>query len=244
MKFKHRLYMEVTEKQFRSDLEYQLKQLGYKNDIQRLFQDEKEILLTSVKTNVFRTTTLNYWNKPPKDVIKIEGYHPGLFLAIAAMTKGEDWIVGEYLMTKIYHDSDMNDIFKCKELEGADYDIGRAGLDYKHLYRKATLEELYKHFNYSKPKETNKKVEKKDDLLPDKKLEESWLEIIKKSGFDNSSDNHFRSMWEKTVPKRSFFHAIYPKTPDECYSKTSTKIERPKEILIKLRKSKKNKLKF
>lgn len=63
-------------------------------------------------------------------------------------------------------------------------------------------------------------------------MEEKEYQSIPNSKAEEFLSNHFNKLSE------------YPVTPDECYSKTSTKIERPKEILIKLRKSKKNKLKF
>lgn len=82
----------------------------------------------------------------------IPEYNPELFLALAAMTTGDDWIVGEYLVCINGH----NKIFKYKRLEGANSDEGWADNNQKHTYRKATKEELIQHFKNPKMQQSKK----------------------------------------------------------------------------------------
>ena len=133
------------------DLRYEFKCLEENNA-------NSNILVTNFDNRHNIVTNVSDRNKLNCDRYYIDKYNPQLFLAIAAMTEGEDWIIGEHLV--YIHENDV--IFKVKELKYADWELGRAANSVKNrtLYRKATLDELVQHF-------TMKKEDREISTLPE-----------------------------------------------------------------------------
>jgi hypothetical protein len=123
------------------DLRYEFKCLEENNA-------NSNILVTNFDNRHNIVTNVSDRNKLNCDRYYIDKYNPQLFLAIAAMTEGEDWIIGEHLV--YIHENDV--IFKVKELKYADWELGRAANSVKNrtLYRKATIEELINRFTMKK----------------------------------------------------------------------------------------------
>lgn len=146
-KFIQPVSMSVTLNDFKKDLEYPLAILGYypvgfRKDF---YGKTNNLLITNFNedndfTNVI--TELKSANR-----YKIDCYNPDLFLALAAMTIGRDWIVGEYL---VYMRDDS--VFKVEKLSGNNFERGLASNNSKHLYRKATFDEILNHFDVTTEK--------------------------------------------------------------------------------------------
>ncbi len=138
--FKTPVSMQVTKEQYKADLEKPLLAMGYywnDKNIDADCQYGYNFLQTNYNNGA---DTLGMYFEDKEDYHIIEEYNPELFLAIAGMTEGDEWIVGEWLY---YYDEEL--FFECKFLKGCSASLGyaRPGSDY---YRKATLEELTKHF--------------------------------------------------------------------------------------------------
>lgn len=146
--------MKVTEEQYKRDLEQPLKDLGYSKS----FFEEFSESITYVGTN-FTNCPSAYSNfsiktKDNFDRYYIDHYNPKLFLALCAMTKGKNPIIGEYLyIPNNYSQTEglkKGDIVKVTCIDYARFKTDKKGentntsLDYS---RKATKEELIKHFN-------------------------------------------------------------------------------------------------
>ena len=93
MKFKQPVSMKVTFKQYREDLEKPLKALGYEwgshNTPEYDLNNQYCILTTDYFGNDKYIGGINY-----KNGHFIPEYSPKLFIAIAAMTEGDDWMIG------------------------------------------------------------------------------------------------------------------------------------------------------
>lgn len=162
--------MKVTEEQFDKDLKEPLKKLGFTTGSRP--SDYYNILVNNYLANMGDLGLTTTDNKYDYQRYYIKHYNPKLFLALAAMTDGEDWIVGEYLVLKT-----GSSVFQCKSFEGCNSLIGYAGNEFKIHYRKATKEEIINHFN-------NKTVQNDEFVLPEKwyvcpKTNEN-LKLIKK----------------------------------------------------------------
>jgi len=133
--------MIVTEEQYLRDLKEPLKKLGYDIAVEN---DRGDLLLFTNGNGTHSYGCLNSLTavKRANNRFFIKHYNPKLFLALAAMTEGEDWIVGEYVYFKGYADTPKGAIFKCLHLNGCNNYAGYAGLENKHMYRKATKGEL------------------------------------------------------------------------------------------------------
>ena len=142
IKFATKVAMKVTEDQYHRDLEKPLLDMGY------IYTDYYSVrtnmqydyrYLTNYHSNQF-SIRFDYRAKV-EDNYLIEDYNPQLFLALAAMTEGEDWIGGEWLF---FETDDV--LFKVKSTDGNynDYTQGLAtnNKDAKNAYRKATKEEM------------------------------------------------------------------------------------------------------
>ena len=136
--FTTKVSMQVTKEQYSSLIE-PLRNLGY--EISPLhsigFTDGYNQLTNVYNDKVFKVRTVGLVCDKRQNHIE---YNPELYLALAAMTEGKDWIIGEYLVNIL-----KKQVFKCKELYGHNSDMGFASQD-SHYYRKATKEELIKHF--------------------------------------------------------------------------------------------------
>ena len=149
VKFLQPVSMSLNYDDFIADnLKQDLINLGYK------FQDfnaNERVLFTNYGTNSNIISSGYDSHKTANDRYYINKYNPQLFLAIAAMTEGEEWIIGEYLV--YIHENDV--IFKVKELKYADWKLGRAAnsVTNRTLYRKATLNELVGYFSMKKDEE-------------------------------------------------------------------------------------------
>lgn len=146
-KFKTPVAMKVTQEQYVKDLKKPLEELGRWCD--KLWND-----------NFYQENGFNYlvlyddgayaFYSHEGDSTKhfIDHYNPELFLALAAMTEGEDWIVGEWLkytdnFNDNFNDGEDTNAYKCLQTSGACLSIsGLASNEEKRLYRKATAEEL------------------------------------------------------------------------------------------------------
>jgi len=81
----------------------------------------------------------------------LEEFNMEAFLAIAAMTEGDDWIIGEYLIYTNSHG--LDNIFQVKSLDnGSNFKEGYADQTCRD-YRKATLVDIQEHFSLSIKKE-------------------------------------------------------------------------------------------
>lgn len=134
--------MQVTQEQFEKDLKRPLIDLGYDDTSITNDWSVDNILVTNYMNGNGRLTNMNT-NRETHNRYFIEQYNPQLFLALAAQTEGEDWIIGEWLMHG-------NRIFKVKRLDGHNYSLGYAQNDAKDLYRKATKQELINHLTQNK----------------------------------------------------------------------------------------------
>lgn len=141
-KFIKRVYMKVTKEQFEKDLKEPLQNLGYK--IKGCTDFESFPYLVNRGEEIYNVTESGV-----KREGATEANNPELFLALAAMTDGLDWVVGEYLITTEAMDHDANKIFKCKSLSGSNFAIGWAENGSMN-YIKATVQELINHFTPSK----------------------------------------------------------------------------------------------
>lgn len=149
--------MKCTQEQYERDLKKPLEELGYKWDSEFDYSDN------IVGLNTICEYLTNFYNRDYNSLANeysvcdecflIDHYNPELFLALAAMTEGEDWIVGEYLV-HYGGENATNKIFKVCDLYGCNSSLGYAANYNKHFYRKATKEELINHFTKEKNKET------------------------------------------------------------------------------------------
>lgn len=158
MKFTQDIVMYVTKEQYKKDLEKPLKDLGHRLSKYHLIKNGYLV------TNDGKDNGILYFYIA-KDTYSssrylIESYNPELFLALAAMNNGEDWIVGEYLY---YMDEEK--VFKCTLTEHANSKLGYAGNTHKDIYRKATKEEILEYFKMKNPE---------PGLPPKKEFPEKW----------------------------------------------------------------------
>lgn len=165
-KFKLPLRMNLTIDQYEKDLKQPLIDLGYNMEI---VAKEGSLKIVTNHSQIHNFTVISAPTPDPPYHIKkrtvIEGYNPELFLALAAMTEGEDWVLGEYL---IYEAHDI--IFKVQNFKY--YDAANGGApnskSARTLYRKLTKEEIFNHF----------KNEKMENRFPFKLMKNDALRII------------------------------------------------------------------
>lgn len=153
--FTTKVAMRVTEKQYSGDLKYQLIALGYTDEF--VYELNDYPFVQSGYGNAHDEVGSTDEDGLIADYF-IEGYNSELFLALAAMTEGEDPIVGEYF--KCLKGSIMNDegaLVKVTSYNGSHKDTTfdeRPSFtsSYSRLhYRKATKEELIEHLSIEKP---------------------------------------------------------------------------------------------
>lgn len=106
----------------------------------------------------------------------IEAYSLEEFLAIAHITEGDDWIVGEWLYC-----INNKKYFEVKHTSGCGSSNGYADNKYKILYRKATLEELRIHFEKTSTFDKSS-VTGKTDVIDFSK--ENNISVVEQSLFD------------------------------------------------------------
>lgn len=144
--------MKCTLEQFASDLHRPLKALGYKvPDIQGI-RSEEQYFMTNWSDYPYLVEYIS-----SSDAIDMNGryyidhYNPQLFLALAAMTEGNDWIEGEWLVFKSEARPDAA-VFKCTSKDGNNWHEGRARNT--AIYDKPTIfqlvDKLGKHSETSK----------------------------------------------------------------------------------------------
>ena len=140
--------MRVTHKQWKRDLKKPLNALGYNWGS---FNTPKEDLKGGypiLHTNYFgKNRQIGGCNSLSDGTYLIDHYNPELFLAIAGMTEGDDWVVGDWLITQnmILVPDNNNILFQCESLDASSFEDNQAE-NGCHNYRKATLEELVAHF--------------------------------------------------------------------------------------------------
>ena len=147
-KFKTSVAMKVTEEQYKKDLKQPLNELGYICENTNFFK--KYFVNTSMTDH--NNGKYGYFSEDNaiNEAYYIDTYNPELFLALSAMTENDDWDIGEYLVKyKAINYNIMFKIFKCNYLSGGSSVDGHASNHYKNMYRKATKEELIKHFSKS-----------------------------------------------------------------------------------------------
>ena len=147
MKFSTQVSMKVTEKQFRNDLIQPLGELGYSfGYTYGRFHSSRPYIVNEydcINGAVGREyEPLGYY---------IDHYNPKLFLALAAMTEGEDFIVGEYIKciksTDGYYTAEIIRVEEYRS--GASGLEGSFGPDYSRLYYcKPTVEDLVAAFGF------------------------------------------------------------------------------------------------
>lgn len=162
-KFSTPVAMKVTEGQYNRDLKEPLKELGYEEENMSRADPLYEYLMTNWvgspnKLGVDYSNSIN-------NRYLIPNYNPKLFLALAAMTEGDAWTVGEYLS---YKDPEVvrgkENLFKVSNLDRSNLQAGYANLEYKNIYIKTTKEKLIQHFGdvltkTETMKETNPKID-------------------------------------------------------------------------------------
>ncbi len=165
--------MDCTESQFIQFLKEPLEKLGVRI---------KGEFCSEVKSVIYYGGSLNhilpYVDEAEYKIAydTINTFNPELFLALVAMTEGEDWDVGEWLYYKEF-DGDGINLFKVRSLDGASSFLGRARNKHKDLYRKATVQELFDHLEQQKPIE--KKFNKpKEEKMKEFKITREQLEKI------------------------------------------------------------------
>ena len=167
-KFKQAVTMEVTQKQYENDLKIPLEKLGYNCD--KCINFNKYPILYANYSSYFDNemasglkSNIDYNNGS-----FLDSYNPELFLALAAITEGDEWVKGEYLI-ELEATGKSGFIFKVKELSGCNGDMGYASNRYfNKYYRKATKEELIKHFSNNKvnPLTPTESYKNEDFVLP------------------------------------------------------------------------------
>lgn len=151
--------MQVTREQYKQDLKDSLLKLGYKECIIFNWGNERDYLATNYAKDHNKISVVSECSKMDNSRYFIDHYNPQLFLAIAAMTKGEIPIVREWF---VY----------------TDYVVERAGYKVGVLYknenplinarwkRKATLQELIDKFK------------KQEEIMETKELIENLKPLI------------------------------------------------------------------
>lgn len=139
-----------------------LEEIGYKWDdfysVKANFNDGEYTLVNNFGNVNHKPGSLGMING--ERPIHINTFNKELFLALCHMNDSEDWVVGECLVH-----IDSGNAFKVKELSGANYWNGMAGNIHKATYRKATVEEIMKHFGECK-KDINKKQNTMEERFP------------------------------------------------------------------------------
>lgn len=199
--------MKVTKEQYESDLQSSLEGLGYEHincDGTHLctFADGKNNKVARIPSRC-KTDMSRYL---------IEDYNPKLFLALAAMTEGDEYGVGEWGICKANTNSGHayihNKFYQCKEVS--------VGLLYTVMddtgsnsnawgignFKKATKEELINHFSGAKEEQDAKHISED------------------KVTFDNAEvgDTFINSIGNKTTIVKKSFNSIKVKTPDTEYN--------------------------
>jgi len=155
IKFKTPIAMKCTQEQYDRDLKQPLKELGYvENDMDRCGNS-----YNTLSTNWLSIHNYLGVRKEFNNTHLIPTYNPKLYIALAGMTVGEDWIVGEWL---VYGDV----LFKVTSISNGrkNYKKGFAtnDKDAKIVYRKATKEELIEHFTEDVEEQPMQQEPKKD----------------------------------------------------------------------------------
>lgn len=170
IEFRIPVAMKVTEEQYKEDLEGPLLNLGYRMT-NSLFPIEKSSYLITQFANINEGIG---FNQAPGSVkgekrYTIDEYNPELFLAIAAVTHGNQFIIGEWIL-----DTDLRGkLFQVKE-HGIYNNIYAGKINNLNLpptYKKPWLHQLVEYFNNSsQPGEY--------------KLPERWYLRINEENFD------------------------------------------------------------
>ena len=137
IKFKTPIAMKCTQEQYDRDLKQPLKDLGYVE----LDMDRDNGRCNLLSTGWRDCNQIGYIEEKLSSDYLIPTYNPKLYISLAGMTEGEDWIVGEWLVYEY-----NGELFEVKGFEYADYQRGQASTKFKGLYRKATKEELIEYF--------------------------------------------------------------------------------------------------
>lgn len=103
--------MECTQEQYEKDLKQPLLDLGYK-DVMNPKSEHLHIIAANVNPYYINGFTNTYGKYAKIKTCFIDHYNPQLFLALSAMTEGEEWIIGEYLVVIGKHLNNQGTIFK------------------------------------------------------------------------------------------------------------------------------------
>lgn len=158
-KFSCPVSMQITREQYEKDLKRGLLDLGYREVDFAWNSENCEILCTNFQGVL--DSLSNVWNgdRGSYNRYSINHYNPELFLALAGMREGEEPYPGEYFKVisdemELYH-LKKNHLYKVKHTDKSNnLTYGYLNKDYrKHLYRKATKEEIIDWFTRVKGKE-------------------------------------------------------------------------------------------
>ena len=158
VKFITPVSMQVTQEQFIKDLEQPLKDLGYNINVASF--GAYRILVNNSQNCLGYVNNLGTDKKLNHERYFIDHYNPELFLALAAMTNEKYGIVGEYWMciksSTSFTDFTDNKLYKCVRIDikdglplfkdNRDRINGYDGQTLNQYFRKATKEEIIKHF--------------------------------------------------------------------------------------------------
>lgn len=149
--------MEVTKEQYEKDLKEPLEKLGYVLNCDVLRDESCKIYLCTYAPYNKYYNLLNF-KGGNSDIYYIDHYNSELFLALAAMTKGNEPIIGEYVIASIgdinylvkYSSKCntgglLNDHWICIDNDATKYNWQNGEGKFLTLKRKATKDELIKY---------------------------------------------------------------------------------------------------
>jgi hypothetical protein len=186
--FECRVSMPCTLNQYKKDLREQLVKLGYDS------LDKYENLDEGPKKNTMRSLQVNWvssrasWSYEerfdPDGIFTIGSYNPSLFLALAAMSTGEQFWPGEYAIDTF---NDVNLLVVVTDWAGEfKYYVEHESVKYvihKNHLRRATVEEILNHFQ---SKEAMQQTEDKVFHLDQKVIYSDRIHTI--CGYDPKKD--------------------------------------------------------
>jgi len=154
IKFKTPIAMKCTQEQYDRDLKQPLKELGYEENSMNKIHDDYTLVTNFMCSGNNLAFVQKYHSRVQKNYL-IPTYNPKLYIALAGMTKGKDWIAGEWFKCvssksnwftpgKLYQAREEdNKVSLLRVYNDDEGDFNGYGID---NFIKATKEELIEHF--------------------------------------------------------------------------------------------------
>lgn len=224
--FSQPVAMKVTNRKEAEEIMNELSKMGYDNSDINNFDENMDDGYHFLTTRYYDSyeNSFGFDTRPEERHYHIKTFNKGLFLAIAAMTHGSDWHVGEYLNYN-------GNVFRVNIINrngSNSYKTGSVTQDCLS-YRKATLEEILIYFE-----NTSKTVEKDcrfpfylglDDARSivrvacstwKKKLTELWGKDILLNNSAIIKEDFYKEMRRACTPEQnSVFDSIFGKDKPE-----------------------------